>query len=61
LSCPPKPRDAVGQVNRGGRPRQAQVVAVDGSQFEATYPLKSGQWRSAWFDGTALQPGTGPS
>ena len=61
LPCPPKPGDVVGLADRGGRPRQAQVVAVDGPLFEATYVLKSGQWRSAWFDLTALQPGAGPS
>ena len=33
-----------------------EVVEVDGPLFEATYALKSGQWRSGWFDVAALQP-----
>jgi hypothetical protein len=37
------------------------VVAVDGPLLEATYSLKSGQWRSAWFDLMAIWPGAGPS
>jgi nucleotidyltransferase/DNA polymerase involved in DNA repair len=35
----------------------AQVAEVDGPLFEATYSLKSGHWRSAWFDVLALHPG----
>ena len=36
------------------------VTTWDGPLFEAAYSLKSGQWRSAWFDVLALRPG-GPS
>ena len=43
--------------DHGGHTRDARVVAVDGPLFEATYSLKSGQWRSAWFDVTAIQAG----
>jgi hypothetical protein len=60
LFSPPKPGDMVLLRDHGGRTREARVVAVDGPLFEATYSLKSGQWRSAWFDLTAIQPG-GPS
>ena len=38
----------------GGRLRTASVVDTDGPMFEATYALKSKQWRSAWFDVTML-------
>jgi hypothetical protein len=37
------------------------VVAVDGPLLEVTYSLKSGQWRSAWFDLMAIEPGAGQS
>jgi hypothetical protein len=61
LSCPPAPGDMVLLRDHGAREREAQVVAVDGPLFEATYSLKSGQWRSGWFDLTAIQPGAGQS
>jgi hypothetical protein len=61
LPRPPKSGDTVLLGDYGGHTRQAQVVAVDGPLFEAMYSLKSGQWRSAWFDLTAIQPGEGPS
>lgn len=61
LSCPPKPGDTVLLRDHGGYSREAQVEAVDGPLLEATYSLKSGQWRSAWFDLAAIQPGVGPS
>jgi hypothetical protein len=61
LSSPPKPGGMVLLRDYGGCTREAQVVAVDGPLFEATYSLKSGQWRSAWFDLTAIQPGAGQS
>ena len=59
-SCPPKPGDMVLLRDHGGRTREARVVAVDGPLLAATYSLKSGQWRSAWFDLAAIQSGAGP-
>jgi hypothetical protein len=56
LSCPPTPGEVMLLRDHGGRTRQARVVAVDGPLFEATYSLKSGEWRSAWFDLTAIEP-----
>ena len=61
LPRPPKSGDTVLLRDHGGRTRHARVVAVDGPLFEATYSLKSGQCRSAWFDLTAIQPQAGPS
>jgi hypothetical protein len=61
LSSPPKPGDMVLLRDHSGRTREARVVAVDDPLFEATYSLKAGQWRSAWFDLAAIQPGAGPS
>jgi hypothetical protein len=43
--------------DHGGHVRHARVAEVDGPLFEASYSLKSGQWRSAWFDVLALPPG----
>jgi hypothetical protein len=43
--------------DHGGHVRHARVTEVDGPLFEAAYSLKSGQWRSAWFDVLALHPG----
>ena len=48
--------EAVVIRDHGGHMRDARVVEVDGPLFEATYSLKSGQWRSAWFDVLALHP-----
>lgn len=61
LPAPPEPGDEVVLRDHGGHTRRARVVEVDGPLFEATYSLKSGQWRSAWFDLTAISPGAGPS
>jgi hypothetical protein len=61
LSCPPTPGEVMLLRDHGGCTRQARVVAVDGPLFEATYSLKSGEWRSAWFDLTAIEPQGGPS
>ncbi len=61
LSCPAKSGDTVLLRDHGGHTRQGQVVAVDGPLFEAMYSLKSGQWRSAWFDLAGIQPGDGSS
>jgi len=60
LPPPLLPNEAVAIRDHGGHMRDARVVEVDGPLFEATYSLKSGQWRSAWFDVLALHPG-GPS
>jgi hypothetical protein len=56
--CPRHQNPGVEVVLRehGGHIRHAQVVEVDGPLFEATYSLKSGLWRSGWFDLAALQP-----
>jgi hypothetical protein len=56
LPALPTAGDEVVLRDRGGHVRQARVVEVDGPLFEATYSLKSGQWRSGWFDLLALQP-----
>jgi hypothetical protein len=56
LPASPTPGDEVVLRDHGGHIRQARVVEVDGPLFEATYALKSGQWRSGWFDLLALQP-----
>jgi hypothetical protein len=56
LPVPPRPGDEVVLRDHGGHTRRAQVVAVDGPLFEAAYVLKSGRWRSGWFDLLALQP-----
>jgi hypothetical protein len=45
--------------DHGGHVRPARVIQVDGPLFEAACSLKSGQWRSAWFDVLALHPGGG--
>lgn len=52
----PRPGDEVVLHDHGGHIRRARVVEVDGPLFEATYALKSGQWRSGWFDLLTLQP-----
>lgn len=57
LPTPPAPGDSVVLRDHGGNLRQAQVIEAGGPLFEATYSLKSGQWRSGWFDLLALQPG----
>jgi hypothetical protein len=54
LSTPPQPGDEVVLRDHGGHIRPAQAVEVDGPVFEATYSLKSGQWRSGWFDLAAI-------
>lgn len=56
LPAPPAVGVEVAVRDHGGRIRRAEVVDVDGPLFEATYALKSGQWRSGWFDVAALQP-----
>jgi hypothetical protein len=56
LPAPPAVGVEVVVRDHGGRIRRAEVVEVDGPLFEATYALKSGQWRSGWFDVAALQP-----
>ena len=56
LPAPPVPGAPVVVRDLRGQTRRAQVVEVDGPLFEATYALKSGQWRSGWFDVAALQP-----
>jgi hypothetical protein len=57
LPAAPSVGDTVTLRDHGGFTREAQVVAVDGPLFEATYALKSKQWRSGWFDVVALRPG----
>jgi hypothetical protein len=59
LPALPKPGDEVVLRDHGGHTRQARVIESDGPLFEASYSLKSGQWRSGWFDLTAIQPGPG--
>jgi hypothetical protein len=61
LPSPPEPGGMVPLREHCGHTREAQVVAVDGPLFEVTYSLKSGQWRSAWFDLAAIQPTAGES
>jgi hypothetical protein len=56
LPAPPNSGAEVVFSDHGGHIRRARVVEVDGPLFEATYSLKSGQWRSGWFDVAALQP-----
>lgn len=58
LPTPPAVGDTVTLRDHGGHIREAQVVAVDGPLFEATYTLKSKQWRSGWFDIVAIQRGS---
>jgi hypothetical protein len=55
LPVPPNPGVEVVLRDHGGHIRRARVVEVDGPMFEATYSLKSGQWRSGWFDLAAIQ------
>lgn len=43
--------------DHGGHVRHARVTEAGGPLFEAAFSLKSGQWRSAWFDVSALPPG----
>jgi hypothetical protein len=57
LPPPPLPDGEVVIRDHGGHVRHAWVTEVDGPLFEAAYSLKSGQWRSAWFDVLALHPG----
>lgn len=61
LPAPPKPGSEVVVRDHGGHVRAARVIETDGPLFEARYSLKSGQWRSGWFDVTAIQPGEGQS
>jgi hypothetical protein len=58
-SLPPPllPGEEVVIRDHGGHVRHARVAEVDGPLFEATYSLKSGHWRSAWFDVLAVHPG----
>lgn len=56
LPAPPAVGAQVVLRDHGGHIRRAEVVEVDAPLFEATYALKSGQWRSGWFDLAALQP-----
>lgn len=55
LPAPPNPGVEVVMRDHGGHIRRGQVVEVHGPLFEATYSVKSGQWRSGWFDVAALQ------
>jgi hypothetical protein len=57
LPQPLVPGEEVVIRDHGGDVRHVRVAEVDGPLFEATYSLKSGQWRSAWFDVLALHPG----
>ncbi len=61
LPAPPKPGSEVVVRDHGGYVRAARVIETDGPLFEATYSLKSGQWRSGWFDVAAIQRGEGQS
>lgn len=61
LPAPPAAGDEVIVRDHSGHIRRAEVVEVDGPLFEAAYALKSGQWRSGWFDVAALQPSTAGS
>jgi hypothetical protein len=61
LPAPPKPGSEVVVRDHGGHLRSARVIETDGPLFEATYSLKSGQWRSGWFDLAAIQQAAGPS
>ncbi|MEN4476710.1 hypothetical protein [Mycolicibacterium cosmeticum] len=56
LRTPPEPGAEVVVRDHGGHLRRAQVVEVDGPLFEATFSLKSGQWRRRWFDLAAIEP-----
>ncbi|MBS1693102.1 MAG: hypothetical protein JST91_12860 [Actinobacteria bacterium] len=56
LRTPPQSGAEVVVRDHGGHLRRAQVVEVDGPLFEATFSLKSGQWRSGWFDLAAIEP-----
>jgi len=57
LPAAPSVGDTVTLRDHGGFTREATVMMVDGPLFEATYALKSKQWRSGWFDVVALRPG----
>jgi hypothetical protein len=57
LPAPPKPGSEVVVRDHGGHLRAARVIETHGPLFEATYSLKSGRWRSGWFDVAAIQPG----
>ena len=57
LPAPPSVGDTVTLRDHGGYTRVAEVVEVDGPLFEATYALKSKQWRCGWFDVVALRVG----
>jgi hypothetical protein len=57
LPPPPFPDEEVVIRDHGGHVRPARVTEVDGPLVEAAYSLKSGHWRSAWFDVLALHPG----
>jgi len=59
LPAAPKPGSEVVVRDHGGHVRAARVIEADGPLFEATYSLKSGQWRSGWFDVATIQPGPG--
>jgi hypothetical protein len=54
LPKPPETGDEVVLRDHGGHIRPARVVEVNGPLFEATYSLRSGQWRSDWFDLLAI-------
>lgn len=58
LPPPLLPNEVVVIRDHGGHVRDARVTEVAGPLFEATYLLKSGGWRSAWFDVLALHPGS---
>ena len=58
LPAPPSVGDTVTLRDHGGYTRVAEVVEVDGPLFEATYALKSKQWRCGWFDVVALRAGS---
>lgn len=55
LPAPPAAGAEVVLRDHGGHVRRARVLAVDGPLFEASYSLKSGQQRTAWFDLAAIQ------
>jgi hypothetical protein len=60
LPSPPEPGDEVVVRDYGGHSRHVRVIEVDGPLFEATYSLKSGQWRSGWFDLAAIPRPSAP-
>lgn len=51
----PEVDDEVVLRDHGGYTRSARVVTVDGPLFEASYSIKNGEWRSAWFDVLCLK------